>query len=96
MTMYAGRIDRIPDAGKPLPFERLSRWARALGAFWQSWQNSRATSIQFGWMNDAELGELGVERVGRGVRWMDHGEALPFGDFEYRDLAAGASRHAAD
>lgn len=60
--------------------------------WWTKWRDRRASRALLNSLTEAELGELGIRRVGRRVRWLDHSEAPPLGDFAYHvivDDAAG-------
>lgn len=90
MTRYADTADRLFDAGQAIrvPFDSLSRWARAVNARLRKWRRIRDGRLLLDCMSEAQLEDLGIRRVARNVRWLDRDEVFSCGEFSYH-LPAG-------
>lgn len=89
MTRYADTADRLFDAGQAIrvPFDSLSRWVRAANAGLRKWRRIRDGRLLLDCMSEAQLEDLGIRRVARNVRWLDHDEVFSCGEFSYHLLA---------
>ncbi|MEP9399915.1 hypothetical protein [Mesorhizobium sp. KR2-14] len=94
MTKFSSGLDQKADVASNVrvPSGRLTAWSSTLVSWWTKWRDRRASRALLNSMTEAALGELGIKRVGRRVRWLDYGEAPPLDDFDYHvivDDAAG-------
>ncbi|MEP9371967.1 DUF1127 domain-containing protein [Mesorhizobium sp. KR1-2] len=99
MTLFANELDDKADVASHVrvPAGRPPTWASMLVCRWTKWRHRRATRALLDALSAVQLQDLGLRRVGCGVRWLDHGEALPRDHFAYdviADDAAGRVRTA--